>query len=520
VTSVGASDASGPSGAVGEASRHPTGDAASAPLTRRRFLGLTGALAASSALGCDRLPALLLGEDVRSDDAPFTSPTARRIDLVSHVIGRLSFGARPGDYARVLALATRPERAVERYIAEQLRPEAIEDGRVERVLRRSTMLDLPAGELYEYKGEVLLDALTRQALLRAVLSERQLHEVMVEFWSDHFNIDASKGDCRWLKAADDRAVIRAHALGRFPALLRASATSPAMLWYLDGRVNRRRDDGDRPNENYARELLELHTLGVRGGYTQGDVMEAARALTGWTVRSKGESSFGIGTVEFHPELHDDGAKVVLGETIPAGLGKRDVDVLVEIVCAHPQTARHLATKLCRRFIADEPPEAAVARVTAAFRESGGDIRSTLATLFATPEFTGARETKLKRPFHFLVSALRAADAATDAGPALQEYLTRMGHAPFQYPTPDGYADEAGPWTSTLLWRWNFAMALQRNRVAGTRVDAASLLARAGGERALAAHFLRREASAEEWRAYQATDDGIALLVASPPFQRF
>lgn len=489
-------------------------------LSRRRFLEVSGALAASAAMGCDRLPRLLLDGGVAVDDTPFAAPDGASIDLVSHVIGRLSYGMRPGAWWGVRALAADAERAVERYMSEQLSPEAIDDARVERVLRRSTILELPAGELYEYKPQVVLDALTRQALLRATYGERQLHEVMVEFWSDHFNIDASKGDCRWLKAADDRGVIRAHALGRFSALLRASALSPAMLWYLDGRVNLRRHDGERPNENYARELLELHTLGVRGGYTQQDVMEAARALTGWTVRSKGESSFGLGTVEFHPELHDDGAKVVLGETIPAGLGGRDVDVLVEVVCAHPQTARHLATKLCRRFIADDPPERAVARVAATFRESGGDIRSTLATLFATPEFAGERETKLKRPFHFIASALRATDAATDAGPALQEYLTRMGHAPFQCPTPDGYADEAGPWTSTLLWRWNFAMALQRNRITGTRVDAAGLLGRAGGARTLAAHFLRREASADEWRAYQATDDGIALLVASPPFQRF
>src|SRR4029434_4928879 len=152
--------------------------------------------------------------------------------------------------------------------------------------------------------QLLLASLTTAALLRARYSERQLHAVMVDFWTDHFNIDSSKGDCRWLRAPDDRDVIRRHALGSFPEMLRASALSPAMLWYLDGRVNRYGAPGDRPNENYARELLELHTLGVHGGYTQQDVMEVARALSGWTVRDK--HGLRKASVEFHPDEHDDG----------------------------------------------------------------------------------------------------------------------------------------------------------------------------------------------------------------------
>src|ERR1041384_25647 len=194
--------------------------------------------------------------------------------------------------------------------------------------------------------------MVRAAVLRAVYSERQLYEVMVGFWSDHFNIDPGKGDCRWLKAWDDRAVIRKYALGdcglrepttlferlqtfwgggsgapktafNFPAMLRASALSPAMLWYLDGRANRKAGPSEKPNENYARELLELHTLGVHGGYTQKDVMEVARCLTGWTVR--GKRQFSKATVEFQQRLHDDGAKEVLGQRIPTGLGERDLD---------------------------------------------------------------------------------------------------------------------------------------------------------------------------------------------------
>ena len=490
-------------------------------ISRRRFLQFGSALTASAALGCDRLPgALLRGDASPGDSAPFLPPDGEGIDPVAHVVARLSYGARPGEYARVRALGRTRTGAAAAYVREQLASEHLDDVVAERALRRLGMLELPVGELYEYKSDVLLDAMTRARLLRAHLSTRQLHEVMVELWTDHFSIDASKGDCRWLKAADDREVIRAHALGHFRDLVRASVLSPAMLWYLDGRVNRKASEYERPNENHARELLELHTLGVHGGYTQRDVMEVARALTGWTVRSKGESGFGIGKLEFHPELHDDGEKEVLGQTLAPGLGERDVDAVVDIVCAHPATARNVATRLCRRFIADDPPERAVSRVQESFRATGGQIRPTLATLFESPEFAAAAGSKIKRPFHFVVSALRATDAATDAGPALQEYLVRMGHAPFQYPTPDGYPDEAAPWTSTLLWRWNFAMAMQRNRIVGTRVALDSLVRRAGGEGALAAHLLGRRATPDEWRAYRAADDKLALLIASPSFQSY
>ncbi|MEO6445365.1 MAG: DUF1800 domain-containing protein [Gemmatimonadaceae bacterium] len=488
-------------------------------IDRRAFLQLGSALAASSMLACDRLPPWLLAQQPAFDDAAFAPPVNAHVDLVSHVIARLSYGARPGEYARVRALGRSQEAAVDAYIREQLAPEALEDAHADAALRQLSMLELPAGELFEFKAPVLLESMTRGTLVRTLLSTRQLHEVMVEFWSDHFNIDSSKGDCRWLKAHDDRVVVRANAMDSFAALLRASALSPAMLWYLDGRVNRRTIAGEKPNENYARELFELHTLGVHGGYTQQDVMEAARALTGWTVRAVGESSFGLGRVEFIPERHDDGEKVILGQRIAAGGGAQDIDRLVEIVCAHPATATHIATKLCRRFIDDDPPADAVRAVADTFRRGGGDIRPTLHTLFSTPDFLASRQRKLKRPLHFVVSALRVTGAVSDAGPALQEYLTRMGHAPFQYPTPDGYPDEASAWTGTLLWRWNFAMALQRNRIHGTQVDLASLERRAGGRRHLAAHVLGRQPTPHEWAAHESTPDTLALLLASPAFQR-
>src|SRR5262249_51472422 len=231
------------------------------------------------------------------------------------------------DYERIRKLASNAEEAAAAYIERQLAPEKLDDERAELAARRFETLSEPLGELFEYQQDLLQDELRRATVVRAVLSERQLYEVMVEFWSDHFNIDPSKGDCKWLKVADDRDVIRKHALGKFPEMLRASALSPAMLWYLDGRVNKREHMGDKPNENYARELLELHTLGVHGGYTQKDVMEVARCLTGWTVRSKDQKPyFEIGKVEFNLQRHDCEAKDVLGQRIsgiPASLNKEE-----------------------------------------------------------------------------------------------------------------------------------------------------------------------------------------------------
>ena len=473
---------------------------------------------------------------------PMTPPSATELDEVSHVLNRLTLGVRPGDHARVTAMG------VKAYIEEQLAPQKIEDWLCERVIRHEfdsladpegTMFPRKAdandplqqlfpamkdrgarvSHLYEFKDKVLLDDLTRATVLRAVLSERQLYEVMVQFWTDHFNIDPSKAEAKWLKAADDRDVVRAHALGNFREMLRASAVSPAMLWYLDGRANRRVKPEDKPNENYGRELLELHTLGVHGGYTQQDVIEVARCLTGWTVRDK--KKFFKGRVEFHAWEHDDGAKRVLGVDIPAGLGARDLDRVLEIVVAHPSTAQHVAWKLCRRFIADEPAEAAVAATAAAFAQSGGDVKATLRALFATEEFwqREVRGGKFKRPFHFVVSALRATNAETDAAKPVVDYLVRMGHAPFRFATPDGYPEEATHWQSSLLWRWNFASSLASNGIKGTSIAADELRARVGGDEALMATVLGRKPSDAERGAYRESGAGLALLLASPAFQQ-
>ncbi|HME09184.1 MAG TPA: DUF1800 domain-containing protein [Bryobacteraceae bacterium] len=485
-------------------------------MTRKQFL-LAGA--AITLTGCAGIPPQLLPgrRKLEPDAGPFASPASDSVDLISHVLGRLSFGARAGDYGRVSGLGAMPEESIQKYIAEQLDAEHIDDSALDHAIRRIESLSEPLGELFEYKEKVLLGDMTRAAILRAVWSKRQLYEKMAQFWTDHFNIDSSKGDCRWLKAADDREVIRRNALGRFPELLRASAASPAMLWYLDGRVNRKQNGADRPNENYARELLELHTLGIRGGYTQRDVMEVARCLTGWTVR--GVSQFSKGRVDFHPEQHDDGEKSVLGQRIPSGGGEKDFDRVFEIVSLHPATARHLAEKLCRHFIADEPSASPIRDVERAFLANRGDIRAALRALFATGEFLAARRSKVKRPFEFVVSALRATQAETDAGPALFDYLVRMGHAPFQYPTPEGYSDRAMNWMGTLLWRWKFAAALSRNEIPGTTVRLDRCAEGFGGAQGFAAHILRRRPLQDEAATSGTPADTLALLLASPEFQR-
>lgn len=502
-------------------------------LSRRNFLRVGGSSAALLAtVGCDQLPRELTSfYQPTNDSGPFQPPSAAEIDSITHVLNRAAFGPRPGEYMRVLKLGATREQAAAAYLEQQLDYARITDEAGERAVRRFETLREPLGELFEYQDSLLHDELMRATLARAVYSERQLYEVMVQFWSDHFNIDPSKGDCKWLKVADDREVIRPHALGRFPDMLRASAVSPAMLWYLDGRVNRRENMAQQPNENYARELLELHTLGVHGGYTQKDVMEVARCLTGWTVRSKNQKPyFEIGKVEFKLRLHDCGEKVVLGQriaAIPENLnqeqrgweGEMELDRVLQIVTAHPATARHISTKLCQRFIADEPPARAIEAVAKVFHQTGGEIRDTLRALFATEEFRMQRGNKLKRPFNFIASALRATGARTDAGLGIIDYLRRMGHAPFNYPTPDGYPEPAAPWLGTLLWRWNFALAMNDEKLKGTAIDFASLRKNAGGDEGVMAHFLGRKPTTAEAEAYHESGAGLALLLASPAFQR-
>ena len=342
----------------------------------------------------------------------------------------------------------------------------------------------------------ILAELQASKILRAVYSERQLQEVMVDFWTNHFNIFANKGADRWLLPAYDRDTIRPHAMSKFSTLLQATAQSPAMLFYLDNfqsvspnmtqraRAPQRQRRGI--NENYARELMELHTLGVDGGYTQKDVQEVARCFTGWTIFQPRGGAAAVnamlgeagrrnaGTFFFNARAHDDGEKIVLGQKIPAGGGIKDGLTVLDILARHPSTTKFIATKLVRHFVADDPPKGLVDRVAATFTKTDGDIREMLKTIFFSKEFnsTEAYRVKIKRPFELVVSAIRTLGADTNGGPGTHQWIARMGEPLYGFQTPNGYSDAAESWVNTggLLERMNFGLALAGNRVQGTKVD--------------------------------------------------
>jgi uncharacterized protein (DUF1800 family) len=445
-------------------------------LTRRSVLRATALGSGASALtGCDQVISDIgkaLGEATPEKLAVAASA---EVDADFHLLSRAAFGPWPGDLERVRKMGRTA------WLEEQLHPERISDTACDLRAERFESLYFSAGDAYEFRKPVLRDEITRHSLLRAIYSRRQLFEVMVEFWTDHLNIDLEKGDCIYLKPTDDREVIRKHALGNFHDLIRASVTSPAMLVYLDGKSNKiRKGTDDKPNENYARELMELHTLGVNGGYTQHDILEAARCLSGWTFDPKRFFAINQSEPFFKPDWHDNGEKRVLGRVIPAGGGEKDIDLLVAAVCEHPSTARYIATKLCHRFVSATAPAALVDRVAAEFTRTKGDIKAVLRALFASEEFAASRGQLLKRPFKFIVSAMRALGADTHAEKSVIEPLNRMGHGLFQYPTPDGYPDEETPWMGTLMWRWNFALALGAQKIPGVKFDLGELMQGLGG----------------------------------------
>jgi uncharacterized protein (DUF1800 family) len=303
-------------------------------------------------------------------------------------------------------------------------------------------------------------------LSRAVLSERQLYEQMVDFWENHFSVFIGKGQTRLFIPAYDRDVIRPHALGKFRELLGAVAKSPAMLFYLDNA----RSSARGLNENYARELMELHTLGVDGGYSQKDVIEVARALTGWTIDPR------EGAFVFRPRQHDEGEKVILGERFGAGRGIEDGERVLDMLARHPSTARHITRKLVVRFVSDSAPPGLVDRCASVFSRTDGDIRATLQCVVTSPEFFSrtAYHVKVKTPLELVASALRASDATPDGSPRSTQILVRLGQPMFGRQTPDGWPDTADEWVNAgaMVNRVNFTLALVSGRVPGVRATAA------------------------------------------------
>jgi len=525
---------------------------------------------------------------------------------ILHVLNRLGFGARPGDVEKVKAIG------IAKYIEQQLNPAAISDATADAKIKNLGVLKMSNEELFaKYPNPVAVlqvvaqnNGLDRQELqairpnnqnqnkdekdpnqmseadrqkyqqqvqelykkydlgrpqqisqqlaasriLRAVYSERQLNEVMVDFWTNHFNVYANKAATRWFLPEYDRDVIRPNALGNFKDLLLATAKSPAMLFYLDNfesvspnankdlavnqnraqqmmrnpqmrqrikdrygmtdaqldqRVrqmnNPQRQQPRGINENYAREIMELHTLGVDGGYTQKDIQEIARAFTGWTIvdargyrrafttMSTGETNkrterimnqLGLpsdtpsGTFYFNERWHDKGEKTILGQKVNEG-GVKDGLKVIDILVNHPSTAKFIARKLAVKFVSDNPSEALVTRVAEAFTKSKGDIKTTLRALFSDEEFFAAENyrAKIKTPFELTVSALRTLGADTNGG-QIQSLLAKMGEQLYGYQAPTGYPDTAEDWVNTgaLLERMNFAVALAANQIPGTRVD--------------------------------------------------
>jgi uncharacterized protein (DUF1800 family) len=324
--------------------------------------------------------------------------------------------------------------------------------------------------------------LSEGKLLRAVYSNRQLDEVLSDFWFNHFNVYLDKGADRYLVTEYERDVIRPHVLGKFKDLLMATAKSPAMLFYLD---NWQSVGPDAPqfrgkkgarglNENYGRELLELHTLGVDGGYTQHDVTEAARCFTGWTILQPQRG----GEFTFNQRVHDRGEKTVLGVKIPAGGGMSDGEKVLDIVAHHPATAHFISKKLAMRFVADEPPAAVVDRMAATFLKTDGDLRAVMKTMLESKEFfsEGAYRSKLKSPLEVVASAVRAVNGEIDYAFPLATQVSQLGQPLYRKQEPTGYSNSSMEWLNSggLLARMNFAIQLADNKVPGVKVDAGKL----------------------------------------------
>lgn len=470
---------------------------------RQGFLASVGVGAvAFGASGCKRMAQRMdgLASKTRNlgkpDAARWKSlpADAGKTERAVHLLNRAAFGPRPGDIQKVVemgeagwleqqledgkpASGEKTNDRIPKFIPKELHPDPIVDtmGEDPAVTWRVNGLDIhemeemEPGELYDQDDHQLVRETEQAAILRATYSRHQLREIMADFWTNHFNIYALKAEGRSMVPHDTERVIRPHALGNFEDMLIASSHSPAMLVYLDNKANKK----GVANENYARELLELHTLGVKSGYSIKDIQEVARCFTGWTV---GEN-FKHAQFNYDKNLHDEGMKHIpfLNLTImPNGKndGQSDADTVIATLARHKVTARFLATKLCRRFLGTVPEKTVEAAANAYLKsESGSDIRALLRPiLFDALLNPGVSVPIAKRPLDLTVSALRALAADTDGGEDLQRRLSDMGQPLYQWPMPDGFPEKASAWTSNLMPRWNFALALASNSIKGTTVD--------------------------------------------------
>jgi len=498
-------------------------------------------------------------------------------DSALHVLNRLAYGPRPGDVPRVAA------EGVMRWIDRQLSPDGIDDDRLALRERRFDILrydrgdlaamytaaqrerrerKLAAGETAQdsdrlpdpmmLKNRRLASEFADLAVVRAALSERQLYEVMVDFWTNHFNVYFAKGADRFLTPDYIEHTIRPRAMGKFQDLLIATARSPAMLFYLDNwesvapgtsppfplSARRRGGQGVQPvpkgiNENYARELLELHTLGVDGGYTQHDVIDVARIFTGWSIERPQQG----GDFEFHDWAHDRGEKLVLGVRFEGGHDMDEGIRLLKLLANHPATMHHVSRKLCQRFVNDDPPDGCVDDAVAAWRRSSGDMRAVLRAIFHGPDFWAAANVraKVKTPLEFVVSAARAVAAEPDTSPRLAQVVARLGEPLYLHVAPDGYPEREAAWVNSgaLLDRMNAAVALASGKLPGVTVVLDSIVSAGDPDQLIGAvnekilsgtmsentkQVLRRELAGVGDPA-QARALAVGLAIGGPEFQR-
>jgi uncharacterized protein (DUF1800 family) len=539
-------------------------------------------------------------------------------DAIVHVLNRLGYGPRPGDIERVASMG------LDAYIDQQLNPEQVPDAALAQRLTAFPTIGLSTAELArDYYGpaealrraeqqaaaragappptptptmmagdpamagqpqparpeqspevraarqkeQQILQDLMQARVTRAVWSERQLEEVLVDFWFNHFNVFSGKGQVRVYLTEYERDVIRPHVLGNFRDMLGAVAESPAMLFYLDnfqsvdpkaaqkqadeqaarqrlaatrgrGRgMARAQTDQQREqqeqrlmqqrnrglNENYGRELMELHTLGVDAGYTQDDVVAVARAFTGWTIDRPRDG----GSFQFNAAMHDNDPKVVLGTTIKAG-GKKDGEAVLDLLATHPATARFIATKLARRFVADEPPPTVVDRAAKVFLDTKGDLRAVTRAIVTSPEFFSAeaRRAKVKTPLEFVVSAVRASGAMVNNPQPLVQALRTLGMPLYGAQPPTGWGDTAEDWINTgaLLARLNFAIQLSGGQLRGARINVRQLATDTGtaSRDAVVAKLIPGEISSVTRDTLAKADSPqhlVALTLGSPEFQR-
>jgi uncharacterized protein (DUF1800 family) len=498
-------------------------------------------------------------------------------DSAFHALNRLAYGPRPGDVPRVAA------EGVMRWIDRQLSPARIDDDRLaqrerqfailaydrgdlaamyteaqrerrERKLAAAadTMADKDAASPIAQRGRRLAGEFADLAVVRAALSERQLYEVMVDFWTNHFNVYFAKGADRFLTPDYIEHTIRPRAMGKFEDLLIATAKSPAMLFYLDNwqsvapgaapplplSAKRRRGQGAKRmptgiNENYARELLELHTLGVDGGYTQHDVIDVARIFTGWSIERPQQS----GDFAFHDWAHDRGEKEVLGVKFERGHDMDEGIRLLKLLASHPATMHHVSLKLCQRFVNDDPPDGCVDDAVAAWKRSSGDMREVLRAIFRGPDFWAATNVraKVKTPLEFLVSAMRATAAEPDTSPRLAQVVARLGEPLYLHVAPDGYSEREAAWVNSgaLLDRMNTAVALAAGKLRGVTVVLDSIVAAGDADQLIGVvnekilggtmsentkQVLRREFAGIGDPA-QARALAVGLAIGGPEFQR-